>query len=354
MKKLITFPENASKIRRDHLDCYRSEGRFCINIAFAASLLGYESYIVIKGLEGGKKEVYKNVYLVPYPEKFVYDKALFFSHEYRIKEIKSKSNIFMFHWPSIVKGVLNKFSSEKDISIVCPYRQRSKLFEKGVLYLPPVYPLLPFRNSFFPYRDLRTGKDSINIYICLDAHVKLPEKYYYKIELILFELSKIYNNINLWIQAKDGIFPSSEKRLATLGNEIQSWPLKDFSINKKIHLIPGLISYEHLLNIFHNIDLAIIRVAAGSSGACQYDLISSGIPIIPIAQSINELRDNYVSPLYGCFNRFMHDSDSDEETKEKFGIFMENSEDFYNEFKQTMLDSQLDNWKKIVLDQDIF
>ena len=335
-KFMIVFPVNNSRKRQDHLDGFRSEGRFCINIGCAVSFLGYNVYIVCHTF-GKKKEIQNNVYIMNSPENLTYDIAMTFSHEKNLDSVKCNLGILMVHWPTVIKEQVEKINL-KNILIACPYKGRMNTIRQitnlPTAYIPPVYPITTIKKSFFNYKSL-PKKQSIKVYIFMNAHVECCEKDYNKVQMVIDKLSMLYENVELWIHLRD-------KNIPCIIN------------NKKINFIYGMLSYNDLLDLFKKIDLAIIRIDAGGAGSCQYDIISMGLPTIPISITNKKTISNFVSPLYYEKDYLIYDNEDEVTTRDKLEHFFNNPKIIYNKFKDTMKDSELKNWNEIIKKQNIF
>lgn len=336
MKRFITYPQNNGWLRKDHFDVYRSEGRYAINIGCALSEMGYEVDLISTNFDN--KLFSPTLYDGNKSRYPFYDLCYLSAYYHIFRDVNFKQGIagvYAFHE---IEEVLKLESHIRDrVIITCHYNTpvlnqlRNKFPELNIKYLPPVYPITSLSKTFLPFKDLSDRKE-LNIVVIFSPHFSTKEKLLTalneKLSIILSFIKSSYSIKKLTI------FERNDSYKETFGVD-----------NTQFFRVP--ISYKDLLDLLLNTDLVIFYTTEIGAGACQYDIVSLGIPFIPLTGRSNLNPPVWVSPLFTEKDLFLTIDSSKQEVLSYCEKFFNNPKLIFDRFRQHFTDCEFENWKKI-------
>jgi len=336
MKKFITYPQNNGWLRKDHFDSYRSEGRFAINIGCALSEMDYEVDLISNNFES--KLFSPTLYDGNKPRYSFYDLCYLSSYYHLFKNINFRQGIagvYAFHE---IEEVLKLESHIRDrVIVTCHYdtpilnQLRNKYPELNIKYLPPVYPITSLSKTFLLFKDL-SNKKGLNIVIILSPHSSTEEGF---LTILNEKLGDILSFIKSSYSIKKlTIFERNDSYKETFGVD-------------NIQFLRAPISYRDLIDLLLNTDFAVFYTLENGAGACQYDILSLGIPFIPLTRRDNLSRPIWVSPLFEEKDLFLTIDSSKQEVLSYCEKFFNNPKPIFDRFGQHFADCEFNNWKRI-------
>lgn len=355
-----------SSFSKDQYEIMRGESRILHNIGFGLAQMGYYVNIVNHFVndiryENRHESGHGDIYLSQFPIIKKYDFALtWFNHLRPEVALCDKSICMVTHLEEILNSGVMICDVEKSVNkskiFVTPYRNLTKYLGTSginVEYLPPIFPIPSYHLGFKDYNYNST--DPIDGIFKVFVYISSWEKNLYgfrEYNIILKCMTKYIrkygHKIKLYIQL------DSEDTIKDLNDSITGIDLNDLKtgIDLSIKYI-YTCRYDDYLRMIDKMDLFLIKGSQHHSTAGIYDIISLGKPMIYVSLPWDEsCKGVFRNPLNEVGREIIYMGDSEESIKCKIEEFMKDPKIKYDKFRDTIKDSNFNNWK--ILAQKIF
>lgn len=312
----------------DQYGLFRNEGRIPINYAYGLSELGYYVNVVSENFD---KNTYVSssggiVELSRSPLKDYYDYKIFFDNfAGNIKCGQEFSIINYSHEANRVTKIGTRY--------ITPYKNLTQFLQnetkRPVEYLPPIHPITSYYKGFKPFNcDLK--KHTINVGIFYSAY----EKNTYcmdEFSLILKRVKEIFNQngqkVRLIFQVSNDM-KREIRGLIIYGNEIQFTPA---------------MNYLDYMKFIESLDFIILK---GTQFMAQqyYDILSLGKPLIYVSEHTH-FTEPFRNQLFDNWEDIIIQDDNELSINRKIDSFIRNPNIMFDKFRESIKDSNFDNWK---------
>lgn len=350
---------NPLRVRNDHYDYFRTEGRFAINIGVGLSLLNFEVYL--KNNEWENKIINDKLYYINniddnYDYVFTYG-----NFNDSLAKLKTKKFILMIDNKISAKYALdfiNRNNILKENVLICcghlsVYKNLTEydsidINKYNIKFFPPLFPIPDYHINFKKF-NFNLINNEIKVYVQLYMHnTKIIGKYHVEfIKNITIILKESNYDVKLYIQ-------TNKESIDTIKNMLIYNDMKKEL--KNIVFVEPHISYD---KIYYYLDMCNIGIIFNSP-CSQYEFISLGKPVIIIipncAKNIEEdIKYPKTLPLFDYENKkyiFESDTGNYDSLKKYIINLTSNPKESYDQFKKHINYSEFSTWKNIM--NDIF
>lgn len=336
-EKVLIYAAVGISYPSDHYGICRNEGRIPTNIGFGLKELGYDVNIVhcnFKDLHFINNDGNKG--RVTLSKEPIYDRYDFgLSWGAMPGNIPCKKEINFINYQHEVNGI-----KRLACTFVVPYKDlvdyMTRESKRPVEYLPPLYPIPTYteKSNKLGFKDFNyEPKDNtLKLFVYISSWERLVFCFR-EFEIIISRIKFLVNNkgmkLKLYIQIDSENTKREIRNILKLADEFE---------------YIGKLNYDEYLRMIESLDMFLLKGNQFMASAGMYDIIALGKPMLYVSEELHN--GIYRNPLFKNSNEIIFARDNELSIKRKIDDIIKNPERLYNIFRNTLSDSDFNNWKQ--------